>query len=120
VDWANGTQAIYDLAADPNEQKNLLGHLTAEQSPRIDALNARLAELQNIPHITGVSDLSNKVALAVDYIQGVQFSLRRADGFPGLWKTISAPPQRTNYTVILTDPNATNRANYYRVATPAR
>jgi arylsulfatase A-like enzyme len=121
IHFANGSQSIFDLNADPTEQKNLVGHLTAEQSARIDTLNARLAELQNFPRITDLAYVSNKVALSVDYIQGVQFSLRRTDAFPSSsWRTISAAQRQTNYSVVLTDPIATNHANYYRVSTPAR
>jgi prepilin-type N-terminal cleavage/methylation domain-containing protein len=50
-----------------------------------------------------------------------QISLGRTEALTnGSWETIPASQKRTNYTVSLTDQNATNSANYYRVSTPER
>ena len=117
----NGTQAVYDLQLDPAEKTNLLGRLTPEQSTRVDSLKATLNELQNVPRIFAFSKTLNGTAISVDYIQGVQFSLRRTDILSGSsWMTVPATIRRTNYTVTLTDLAATNSANYYRVSTPFR
>jgi arylsulfatase A-like enzyme len=120
---SNGTRSVYDLLLDPTEKTNLVARLTAEQSARVDALTSILTELQNVPHITAVSNSANRASISVDYIQGAPFSLRRADTLStnsNSWKSISASRQMTNYTVVLTDLNATNPASFYRVSTPAR
>ncbi len=121
IRWTN-RQAVYDLLADPAEKTNLFGHLTAEQSVRIDALNSKLADLQNVPQIAAFSHASNRTSLSIDYIQGVSFSLGRASTLNNTnsWKVIPASQQRTNFTVTLTDSSSTNSANYYRVSAPPR
>jgi len=122
VRLVNGNQAVYDVVADPTQKTNLLGRLTPEQGARIDALKLKLAELQNVPHISGVSYTSNRTTLSVDYIQGAPFSLRRASSLDAntSWNPVGASQRRTNYTVTIVDSSATNSANYYRVTTPMR
>jgi len=118
----DGTQALYDLLADPLEATNLNGRaLTAEQTEHKAALVAQLAELQNFPWITGATYSSNRFSISVNYVQGVQFSLYQSSALSSnAWKIIPSVSQRTNFTVTLTDVNAVDGANYYRVSAPLR
>lgn len=118
----NGSQGFYDLFADPYERTNLFGRpLTSEQSVHLDSLGARLTELQNFPQIISISRSPKRFSISVDYIQDVPFSLYRSDNLSrNSWRSVSATVQKTNFTVTLTDPNATNATSYYRVAAPVR
>jgi arylsulfatase B len=113
---------FYNLLVDPYETTNLLANvLTPEQSINYSALTNTLAELQNVPQITGFSHLSNRFAVSVGWVQGVQFSLHRSP-LPGLgpWTNIAALSQSNNFIVTLTDTNATGTENFYRVSAPPR
>lgn len=112
----NGFQGFYDLLADPYEATNLFGRtLTLDQTNHLNALRAKLAELQNVPQITGISRSSNRFSISVDYLQGLPFSLYRSDNLSSnSFKLISSLSQRTHFTVTLTDANATNAASYLR------
>src|SRR5262249_12603610 len=117
----NGTQ-FYNLLVDPYETTNLLANvLTAEQSTNYAALTATLAELQNVPQVTGFSHPSNRFAISVGWVQGVPFSLHRSPWLGlGPWTNIPALSQSNNFIVTLTDTNATGARNFYRVSAPAR
>jgi arylsulfatase A-like enzyme len=118
----NGFRGFYDLIADPYERTNLFGRtLTPEQSLHFNSLGAQLADLQNFPQITSRARFPNKFSISADYIQNVPFSLYRSDTLGGnSWRLVSPLIQRTNFTVTLTDRNATNVTSFYRVAAPSR
>jgi hypothetical protein len=101
---------------------NLLANaLTAEQSTHYTALIAMLDGLQNVPEITGFSHPSNRFAVSVDWVQGVQFSLHRSPFLGiGSWTNIAALSQSNNFMVTLTDTNAMDARNFYRVSAPTR
>jgi arylsulfatase A-like enzyme len=118
----SGTEEFYNLLVDPYETTNLLRNvLTAEQSTHYAALTATLAGLQNVPQVTGFSHPSNRFAVSVGWVQGVQFSLHRSPLLSnGPWTNIAAPSQSNNFMVTLTDTNAPGAQNFYRVSAPAR
>jgi hypothetical protein len=118
---SNGTN-FYNLLVDPYETVNLLTKaLTAEQSANYAALSNTLAGLQNVPQVTGFSHPSNRFAVSVGWVQGVQFSLHRSPLFGiGPWTNIAALSQNNNFIVTLTDTNAGGAQNFYRVSAPAR
>ena len=101
---------------------NLLHNtLTAEQSSHYAALTATLAQLQNVPQVTGFSYTSNHFAVSVGYVQAVQFSLHRSPSLGSSpWTQITALSQSNNFIVTLTDTNTASGQNFYRVSTPAR
>ncbi|HXJ58237.1 MAG TPA: sulfatase-like hydrolase/transferase, partial [Verrucomicrobiae bacterium] len=118
----NGTEEFYNLLADPYETTNLLRNaLTAEQSTHYTALTATLAQLQNVPQITGFSYTSNRFAVSVGWVQGVQFSLHRSPSLgSSTWTRITPLSTSNNFIVTLTDTNVPGAQNFYRVSAPAR
>ena len=122
IRFKSGTEEFYNLLVDPYETTNLLRNsLTAEQSTSYTALTATLAGLQNVPEVTGFSHPSNRFAVSVGWVQGVQFSLHRSPLLGSSpWTKITALSQTNNFVVTLTDTNATGARNFYRVSAPAR
>jgi arylsulfatase A-like enzyme len=116
------TEEFYNLLIDPYETTNLLRNaLTAEQSTSYTALTATLAKLQNVPQVTGLSYTSKRFAVSVSWIQGAQFSLHRSLSLSSSpWTKITALSQSNNFIVTLTDTNAAEAQNFYRVSAPAR
>jgi arylsulfatase A-like enzyme len=121
IRFQTGTEEFYHLAVDSYEMTNLLrGSLTLEQTNHYSALTATLAGLQNVPEITGVSSASNRFAVSVGYVQGVQFSLHRSSIVSSNWMNIPALSQSNNFVVTLTDSNAASAQYFYRVSAPER
>jgi arylsulfatase A-like enzyme len=118
----SGTEEFYNLLIDPYETTNLLAKaLAPEQSAGYTALGATLAGLQNVPQVTGFSDTSNRFAVSVGWVQGVQFSLHRSSLFGGSpWTKIPALSTSNNFVVTLTDTNARSAQSLYRVSAPVR
>jgi hypothetical protein len=113
---ARGANYEYDPATDKWTKKSPM-----PRPAHHAALAAQLAELQNVPQVTRSSYSSNRFSVSVDYMQGVQFSLYRSSALSSnAWKRIPSVSQRTNFTVTLTDANALEAANYYRVSAPLR
>jgi arylsulfatase A-like enzyme len=117
----NGTN-FYNLLIDPYETTPLPANaLTEEQSTHYAALTAALDGLQNVPQVTGFSHASNRFAVSVGWVQGVQFSLHRSPALGlGSWTNIAALSQSNNFIVTLTDTNTAGARNFYRVSAPAR
>ena len=122
IRFKSGTEQFYNLVVDPYETTNLLGNaLTPEQSTSYTALTATLAGLQNVPEVTGFSYASNRFAVSVGYVQGVQFSLHRSPSLgSSTWTRITPLSKSNNFIVTLTDTNAAGAQNFYRVSAPAR
>jgi arylsulfatase A-like enzyme len=118
----SGTEEFYNLLVDPYETTNLLRNpFTAEQSSHYATLTATLASLQNIPQVTGFFYTSNRFAVSVGYVQGVQFSLQRSPSLgSNTWSQIAALSTSNDFIVTLTDTNAVRGQNFYRVSAPVR
>ena len=101
---------------------NLLANaLTAEQFTNYTVLTSTLAGLQNVPQVTGFSHASNRFAVSVGWVQGVQFSLHRSPVLgAGPGTNIAALSQSNSFVVTLTDTNSTGAQNFYRVSAPTR
>ncbi|HXJ58478.1 MAG TPA: hypothetical protein VNU68_17620 [Verrucomicrobiae bacterium] len=65
--------------------------------------------------------LVDAFAVSVGYVQGVPFSLHRSLSLSSNnWIKIPARSQSNNFIVTLTDTNAADVQNFYRVSAPAR
>lgn len=112
---------FYDLTNDPYEASNLLTTtLTSSQQSNYYGLTLQLAGYQQTlakPVIATASRSGNQFTLGVNYTTNLTFTLWRAPEFSDLsWSPVTNAITTTNSnTVYLTDTNATNSVEFYRV-----
>ena len=121
LDFDDGHDEFYDLSADPDEQTNLLGGaLTTAQSANYYSLVLKLGDYQNAltaPVIAAYSLNGNQFTATVPRVTNLTYSLWRAPEFGALaWSPLTNAVVVTGPSnVTLTDTNAPDVSQYYRV-----
>jgi arylsulfatase A-like enzyme len=122
LQYTNGVEAFYDLAADPYEATNLLrGTLTATQQANYYSLVMRLGSYQDTlapPVILRTERANSHFTMVVQRTTNLIYSLWRAAAPENLgWAPLSNAVVVTNSAteVILKDTNAIANGSYYRV-----